>query len=219
MVQGVCRYLSEGILLCLHPDCSANCCTYVSVLQPSLQLDARMCSNVVFMELCAMWESACTHHFKRSLQPSQRDYRLTERNKICSPCFERWEPPCNYKPFFFPSYLFKCWQHHLSACNHLSAEKPAEPSECRKASWSSKKHLLTSTRHSKIFLRTCTHKRFFFYTSIFGLPNCSQSQEYGVDFFHWGCFGGAFLAKMLVLLKRRMQESTQPEMIVLGTKK
>lgn len=126
MVQGACRYLSEGILLCLHPDCSANCCTYVSVLQPSLKLDARMCSNVVFMELCAMWESACTHHFKRSLQPSQRDYRFTERNKICSPCFERWEPPCNYKPFFFPSYLFKCWQHHPSACNHLSAEKPAD---------------------------------------------------------------------------------------------
>lgn len=37
MVQGVCYYLSGGILLCFHLDCSANCCTYVRVLQTSLQ--------------------------------------------------------------------------------------------------------------------------------------------------------------------------------------
>lgn len=100
MVQGVFYYLSGGILLCLHPDCSAKCCTSVSVHQATLQLDAHMCSNAVFMELCAIRESACTHHFKRSLQPSQRDYWLTQRNKICSPCFERREPACNYKVSF-----------------------------------------------------------------------------------------------------------------------
>lgn len=90
----------------------------------------------------------------------------------------------------------------------MSAEKTADI----------QKNLQISTRHSKAFLCTRTHKRILFYTSIFALPNCSQSQEYGVDFFHWGCFGGVFLAKMLVFLFGIMQESTQPKMMVLRTK-
>lgn len=69
---------------------------HTSVFQASLQWDAHMCI-CFFIELYAMPESLCTHHFKRSLQPSQRDYWPTQRNKICSPCFERQEPACNYK--------------------------------------------------------------------------------------------------------------------------
>lgn len=80
--------------------------TVVHMLVPSKPPCSLMptCTSV-FIELCAMQESFCTHNFKRSLQPSQRDYWLPQRNKISSPHFERQEPACKYK-LFFPCYLF-----------------------------------------------------------------------------------------------------------------
>lgn len=85
----------------------------------------------VFIELYAMQKSTCTYHFKRSLQPSQRDYWLTQRNKICLPCFERRELACNYKLSLSLAIFLR-----LTASSQC-----LQPSECRTDSWSSEKKI------------------------------------------------------------------------------
>lgn len=119
---------------------------HMCVFQASLQIPT--CAYV-FIELCVC-ENQPAHIILRGPCNFLRGTTGSQRNKICSPCFDRQEPACNYKLSF-------------SLANFLVSDSiisvPA-------TIWVQKrqlnlKHLLTSTRHSKTFLCTWTHKIIF----------------------------------------------------------